>query len=274
MTATSIDTGTTALLAECTDGVLTLTMNRPDARNALSVEMIEAMVSQLRWAEKDGAVRCVVLTGAGRGFCSGGDVKSMDDAESETKAIAVDTLIHLQRLAQRETAGLLYRMPKPTIAAINGAAAGAGLSLALACDMRIMSSQAIMLTAFAKVGLPGDFGGTWFLSQLVGTAKARELYMMSEKIDASEAIRLGLTNRVCEPDDLARCTAEMATKLASGPSVAFRYIKENLNRAAYVDLEDCMDLEATHHVHCMTTDDHKEAVAAFAQKREPAFSGC
>lgn len=143
----------------------------------------------------------------------------------------------------------------------------------LACDLRIMSSQAAMLTAFAKVGLSGDFGGTWFLSQLIGTAKARELYMLSGKVDAAEALRLGLANWICEPGELAGYAAKTAEALANGPTVAFRYIKENLNRAAHADLEDCMDLEATHHVHCMATSDHGEAVAAFAQKREPAFAG-
>lgn len=273
MIATSIDTGTSALLAEMKNGVLTLTMNRPEARNALSVDMIEAMSRQLQWAAREDDVRCVLLTGAGKGFCSGGDVKDMNNSESAMRSIATDTLIQRQRLAQRDTAGHLYRMPKPTIAVLNGTAAGAGLSLALACDLRIMSSQAAMLTAFAKVGLSGDFGGTWFLSQLIGTAKARELYMLSGKVDAAEALRLGLANWICEPGELAGYAAETAEKLANGPTVAFRYIKENLNRAAYADLEDCMDLEATHHVHCMATSDHGEAVAAFAQKREPAFAG-
>jgi len=165
-------------------------------------------------------------------------------------------------------------MPKPTIAALPGAAAGAGLSLALSCDLRIMAADAIMTTAFARVGFSGDYGGTFFLSQLVGTAKARELYFLSERISAAEALGLGLTNWVCEPQALAAKTAEIARRLASGPTVAYRYMKENFNRViSSGDLEDCLDLEATHHIHCGQTHDHRQAVKAFVEKKEPLFEG-
>ena len=271
MTDAMIDTGTETLLARLEGGVFTLTMNRPEARNALTPEMVESMAAQLEWAERTDAVRCVVLTGAGKGFCSGGDVKAMSD--SDQAQLPVDSYIHLQRLAQRNTAGRLYRMPKPTIAAINGAAAGAGLALALACDFRLMSTEAILMTSFAKVGLSGDFGGTYFLSQLIGQARAKELYFLSDRIDAAQALAMGIVNRICEPDALPEALAEIAGRLAVGPAVAFRYIKENLNRAGEAMLEECMDLEATHHVHCMATADHKEAVAAFVAKREPVFTG-
>jgi 2-(1,2-epoxy-1,2-dihydrophenyl)acetyl-CoA isomerase len=164
-------------------------------------------------------------------------------------------------------------MPKPTIAALPGAAAGAGLSYALACDMRVMATSAIMTTAFAKVGFSGDYGGTYFMTQLLGTAKARELYYLSDRIDAQEALRLGLTNWVVEPEALMAKTLEIANRLAKGPTVAYRYMKENLNRALAGDVDDCMDLEATHHVHCGQTTDHKEAAKAFVDKREPTFIG-
>jgi 2-(1,2-epoxy-1,2-dihydrophenyl)acetyl-CoA isomerase len=164
-------------------------------------------------------------------------------------------------------------MPKPTIAALPGAAAGAGLSYALACDMRIMASTAIMTTAFAKVGFSGDYGGTYFLTQLVGTAKARELYYLSDRIDANEALRLGLTNWVVEPDQLMDKAMEIAGRISAGPTVAYRYMKENLNRALAGEVDDCMDLEATHHVHCGQTTDHKEAAKAFVEKRQPTFVG-
>jgi 2-(1,2-epoxy-1,2-dihydrophenyl)acetyl-CoA isomerase len=155
-----------------------------------------------------------------------------------------------------------------------GAAAGAGLSLALACDLRMMASNAIMTTAFARVGFSGDYGGTLFLSQLVGTAKARQLYFLSERVSAQEALQLGLTNWVVEPDELPDRAREVATCLAAGPTVAYRYMKENFNRAlASGDLEDCLDLEATHHIHCASTEDHKNAVKAFVEKREPEFQG-
>jgi 2-(1,2-epoxy-1,2-dihydrophenyl)acetyl-CoA isomerase len=143
----------------------------------------------------------------------------------------------------------------------------------MACDLRIMSSTAIMTTAFAKVGFSGDYGGTYFMTQLVGAAKARELYFLSDRVSAEEALRIGLANWVCEPDQLAAKTREIALRLASGATVAYRYMKENLNRAMSGEVDDCLDLEATHHVHCGQTQDHRDATKAFVEKREPVFHG-
>ena len=271
---TTIETGTDHLLATIEDGVGTLTLNRPDARNAMSGEMNQALQAMLAQFETDTAVRCVVLTGAGKGFCAGGDVKGMaESGDGTVGARTIDQAIHEQRINQRATAGKLFKMPKPTIAALPGAAAGAGLSLALACDLRIMSANAIMTTAFARVGFSGDYGGTYFMTQLVGAAKARELYLLSDRVSAEEALRIGLANWVCEPEALQEKTMEIASRLASGPSVAYRYMKENLNRAMAGDVDDCMDLEATHHVHCGQTEDHRNATKAFVEKREPVFNG-
>ena len=164
-------------------------------------------------------------------------------------------------------------MPKPTIAALPGAAAGAGLSLALACDLRVASEKAILVTAFAKVGFSGDYGGTFFMTQLLGSAKARELYYLSDRIDAREAERLGLVNRVFDEASFEKDTMELARRLAAGPGVAFRYMKENLNRAAAGELNECLDLEATHHVHTGLTADHRNAARAFVEKRNPVFEG-
>ncbi|MEM7190126.1 MAG: enoyl-CoA hydratase-related protein, partial [Pseudomonadota bacterium] len=157
--------------------------------------------------------------------------------------------------------------------AIPGAAAGAGLSLALACDMRIMSDNAIMTTAFAKVGFAGDYGGTWFLSQLVGSAKAREMYFLSDRVSAAEAERLGLANKVCSAESLMDETMAMAKRLEEGAPLAYRYMKENLNRALGGEVMDCMDLEVTHHTHTGESEDHKAATKAFVEKRPPVFSG-
>ena len=271
----NIDTGTEDLIANLDEGVLTLTLNRPEARNAMSGEMTAALAQQLADAELNTKVRCVVLTGAGKGFCAGGDVKGMAASGDGTVGDnTIDGAIHRQRVNQRATAGKLYSMPKPTIAALPGAAAGAGLSLALACDMRVMASNAIMTTAFARVGFSGDYGGTFFMSQLIGTAKARQLYFMSERGSAQEALSLGLTNWVCESDELATKTQEIAAQLAVGPAVAYRYMKENFARAmSSGDVDNCVDLEATHHVHCGQTQDHKNATKAFVEKREPTFIG-
>jgi 2-(1,2-epoxy-1,2-dihydrophenyl)acetyl-CoA isomerase len=273
--AESVNTGTDDLLAELDDGVLTLTMNRPEARNAMSGEMTAAMSEQLASAELNPAVRCIVLTGAGKGFCAGGDVKGMAASGDGTVGNnTIDGAIHRQRVNQRSTAGKLFGMPKPTIAALPGAAAGAGLSLALACDLRVMASNAIMTTAFGRVGFSGDYGGTFFMSQLVGTAKARELYFLSDRVSAEEALRLGLTNWVCEADELSAKTKEVADRLAKGPTVAYRYMKENFARAiSSGDVDDCLDLEATHHVHCGQTEDHRNATKAFVEKKEPVFQG-
>ncbi|MFT4721888.1 MAG: 2-(1,2-epoxy-1,2-dihydrophenyl)acetyl-CoA isomerase [Candidatus Azotimanducaceae bacterium] len=271
---TIIDTGTEDLLASLDNGIATLTLNRPDARNAMSDEMNAALQSLLADFELDPAVKCIVLTGAGKGFCAGGDVKGMAASGDGTVGDnSIDGAIHRQRVNQRATAGKLYKMPKPTIAALPGAAAGAGLSLALACDLRIMSSSAIMTTAFARVGFSGDYGGTYFMTQLIGAAKARQLYFLSDRVSATEALDLGLTNWVCDPNELQEKTREIATRLANGPTVAYRYMKENLNRAISGDVDDCMDLEATHHVHCGQTEDHRNATKAFVAKQEPVFHG-
>ena len=278
MAGTTIDTGTTDLLAALDAGVLTLTLNRPEARNAMSQAMNQALQAQLAAAEFDPAVKCIVLTGAGKGFCAGGDVKGMAASGEGSKdgpvgALTLDEAIARQRANQRATAGKLFKMAKPTVAALPGAAAGAGLALALACDLRIMASTAIMTTAFARVGFSGDYGGTYFLTQLVGSAKARELYFLSDRVGADEALRLGLTNWVCAPEDLAAKTAEITRRLANGPSVAYRYMKENLNRAMAGEVDDCLDLEASHHIHCGQTEDHRAATQAFVDKREPVFKG-
>jgi len=261
-------------LAEVIDGVALITLNRPEARNAMSGPMNQALQKTLADAEVDPDIKCIVLTGAGKGFCAGGDVKGMAaSGDGTVGANTIDGAIHEQRIHQRGTAGKLFKMPKPTIAALPGAAAGAGLSLALACDMRIMASNAIMTTAFARVGFSGDYGGTYFMTQLVGSAKARQLYYLSERVSAEEALSLGLTNWVCEAEELREKAMEIASRLANGPTVAYRYMKENLNRALSGEVDDCLDLEATHHVHCGQTQDHREATKAFVEKREPTFVG-
>ena len=270
----NLDTGTEHLIAKIENNVGYLIMNRPEARNAMSSEMNGALQEKIAEFELDEEVRCVVLTGAGNAFCAGGDVKGMNAKnEGDSEKDTIDKAIHRQRDNQRGTSGKLYKMPKPTIASLPGAAAGAGLSYALSCDLRIMSSAAFMTTAFAKVGFSGDYGGTFFMSQLIGSAKARELYFLSDRVSAEKALNLGLTNWVVESDNLEAKTKEIAEQLASGPSVAFRYMKENLNRAMNGDVDSCLDLEATHHVHCGQTMDHKNAVKAFVEKRQPKFSG-
>jgi 2-(1,2-epoxy-1,2-dihydrophenyl)acetyl-CoA isomerase len=272
----ALDTGTEDLRAEIDEGVAVITMNRPDRRNAFSQAMVSALGVVLAQVETDEAVGCVVLTGAGGAFCAGGDVKSMAAPPTDRgdgAGQSLDALIHRQRLNQRATSGRLWSMPKPTIAAIGGPAAGAGLALALACDLRYAVPGAVLTTAFARVAFAGDYGGTWFLTRLVGSGKAKELYYFSERLSAEDAHRLGIVNAIFPLADFEREVMARARRLAQGPSIAYRYMKENLNRAVSGELGDCMDLEVTHHVHTGLTEDHREAAQAFMGKRDPRFHG-
>jgi 2-(1,2-epoxy-1,2-dihydrophenyl)acetyl-CoA isomerase len=274
--ARNIETGTDHLLARVEDGVATLTFNRPERRNALSAGMFTGLERALIEAASADDIRCVVLTGAGGAFCAGGDVKGMAEGQGSGDSgggRGVDGAVQRQRQWHRATSARLYELPKPVVASLPGAAAGAGLALALACDLRIAAESAVLLTAFANVGFSGDFGGTFFLTQLVGSAKARELYYLSERIDAREAERIGLVNRVVAAEKLEAETRELAARLAHGPSVAYGYMKENLNRAVGGELYECLDAEATHHVHTAFTEDHRNAVKAFVEKRTPVFRG-
>ena len=275
MSKTTIETGTDDLLAHEEEQVLTITLNRPAARNAMSGAMNDALAKTLEYGEGSPTVRCIVLTGAGGAFCAGGDVKGMAaGGEGDGPGPTLDERIHGQRLNQRNTAGRMYLMPKPVVAALPGPAAGAGLSLALAADLRIMADTAFITSAFAKVGFSGDYGGTFFLSHLVGAAKAKEIYYLSDRVSAEECQRLGLANFVVPADQLEAQTQTLARRLASGPPVAYRYMKENFNRAAMgADVIECLDLEATHHVHAGLTEDHRNAARAFVEKKLPVFAG-
>jgi 2-(1,2-epoxy-1,2-dihydrophenyl)acetyl-CoA isomerase len=213
-----------------------------------------------------------VLTGAGVAFCSGGDVRVQAKVAAEGSIETPEQRTDLLR-ASMEASRLLHEMPKPTIAMVNGVAAGAGMSLALACDLRIAGRSARMTTAFAKVGLSGDYGGTWFLTQLVGTAKARELYYLSEVLDAARIEALGLANRVVADAELAAETMALAERLANGPSVALRYMKRNLNAAETGTLAAGLDSEAYGMLRSRASEDHKEAARAFVEKRAPVFRG-
>src|SRR3990170_3908165 len=262
---------TTDLLETIKDGVAVLTMNRPDRLNALSRPMLVAMLEALARLADDPEVGAVVLTGAGRGFCAGGDVKAMAEG-NELGGTTLEEKAQALR-ARMETSRWLHEMPKPTIAMVRGAAAGAGLSLALACDLRVAGDTARFATAFARVGYSGDFGGSWFLTQLVGSARARELYYTADILDAAQALALGLVNRVVPDARLEEETLALARKLARGPRVAHRYMKRNLNAAESGALRDSLDLEAWHHSRCGMTEDHHEAARAFVEKREPMFRG-
>ena len=263
-----LDTGTQDLLASVDDGVAVLVLNRPDRRNALSLEMLAGLERVLAALEHDDDVGAVVLTGAGGAFCAGGDVKGFAE---RTPGAAPEGSEQRQRASQRGTSGRLWRLAKPTIAMLPGAAAGAGLSLAMACDLRYASSTAVLTTAFAKVGLAGDYGSAWLLVRLVGPARARELLLLSPRLTAEEAERLGLVNAVLPAEELEPRVREVARRLAHGPRTAQAYMKENVRLALSAPLEDYMDVEVTHHLASFATADHAEAARAFVEKREPLF---
>ncbi len=259
------------LLFDVSDGIATLTLNRPERLNAMSGPMLDALLARLIQVADDGDVGCVILTGSGRAFCAGGDVKAMAEGR-EFGGTTLEEKAQALR-ARMEVSRWLHEMPKPTVAMVRGAAAGAGLSLALACDLRVAGDTARFATAFARVGYSGDFGGSWFLTQLVGTAKARELYFTADILDASQALSLGLVNRVVPDSRLEEETRALATRLARGPRVAHRYMKRNMNAAESGTLAELLDLEAWHHTRCGMTEDHREATKAFVDKREPVFRG-
>lgn len=258
------------VIEQLEDRLLTLTMNRPENRNALNPALCEGLVAAATRAAANVDAHAVLLTGAGPAFCVGGDVKAM--ASGEGRQLSPDDRAWSLR-GWMETSRLLHDMRKPTVAGINGAAAGAGLSLALACDLRIAVRSAKITTAFAKVALSGDFGGTYFLTRLVGSAKARELYFTSPVLTADDALRLGLVNEVVDDAEFAEAARAYALKLAHGPRVTLGYIKHNINMAETASLEACFDNEAINHVRSGGTADHREAAAAFVEKRQPVFRG-
>jgi 2-(1,2-epoxy-1,2-dihydrophenyl)acetyl-CoA isomerase len=263
------------LLTELKDRVLYLTMNRPDKLNALIPEMMGALVDILNRASTNPEVGALVLTGAGRGFCAGGDITAMrgrNEGGGSGPATTIEDRVANLRHGE-QASEILHEMPKVTIAAVNGPAAGAGLSLAMACDIRLASDTARFGTAFAKVGFSGDFGGTWSLTRLVGSAKARELYFLADVIGADEALRIGLTNRVFPAASFQKEVHELASRIANGPTVAYSYMKANLNAAITHEFNELLDREAWAHTMTGRTEDHREAVKAFLEKRPPTFSG-
>ncbi|WP_024512211.1 enoyl-CoA hydratase [Bradyrhizobium sp. ARR65] len=260
---------TDMVLQHLESGLLTITMNRPDRRNALNPDMTRGLVEAARRAAEDHDVRAVLIKGAGGTFCVGGDVKAMADGRAPLPFEA--RLANLRR--GMEVSRILHQMPKPVVAQLDGAAAGAGLSIALSCDLRVASESCKITTAFAKVGFSGDYGGTYFLTQLLGSAKARELYLLSPVLSASEALALGMVNRVVADSEIDAAARELAMELAQGPSVALGYIKRNINNAEHLSLEDCFDAEAIHHTRAGETADHKEAAKAFVEKRRAVFRG-
>ncbi|MFO1306061.1 MAG: enoyl-CoA hydratase [Burkholderiales bacterium] len=248
--------------------MVTLLLNRPARLNAITAPMFESLLERFSRIAADESVGALVLAGAGRAFCAGGDVTEMVDRDAQSQAEAVAILRRRMDIAR-----LLHEMPKVTIARVQGPAAGAGVCLALACDLRIASPEASFTLAFGRMGYAGDYGGSYFLPRLVGPAKARELYFTSASLGAQEALAIGLVNRVTASESLDADVAELARSLASGPRVALAQMKRNLNAADAGDLGAVLDVEAEGQIRCRFTEDHREAARAFMERRTPIFRG-
>ena len=281
------------------DGVAVITLNRPDSLNAMGGQLMPLLAQYLAQCFHDTSVRCVVLTGAGRGFCAGGDVKGMaarpggnplpasgaaqvapstapvTDGDAARRSVfnQLDPSVGLLRESQLQTSYVLHTMPKPTIAMVNGHAVGAGLSLALACDLRVASDRAKFGTAFRNIALSGDYGGSFYMQRLVGMGKARELYFTAEIVEADEALRIGMVNRVVPHEQLEQETLALASKLAAGPTATFARMKENLNLGEHADLRTLMDQEGFYQRLTGQSTDFREAARAFVEKREAKFIG-
>lgn len=269
---TEIATGTGELLCHIDGRVAILTLNRPEARNALSDNLTPALRRMIKSLGDDPNIGALLITGAGNAFCAGGDVKGMGSGIARPEQTLEERVANL-REKQRTLTGVLVAVRKPTVAALPGPAAGAGLAIALACDLRIAAESAIMATGYARIGLSGDYGIAWLLTRLAGTARARELMFLSERLDARRCEALGLVNRVVPDGQLRPAALELAKTLAEGPPIALGYIKDNLDHAINADLLGSMDLEAEHMVRASRTTDHNEAVRAFVEKRKPVFHG-
>ncbi|MBI2766855.1 MAG: enoyl-CoA hydratase [Chloroflexi bacterium] len=264
------------------DGVALITLNRPERLNSMGGDMMPLLAEYLADCERDAAVRCVALTGAGRAFCAGGDVTNMqrrnegktaDAGPPENPVAALEAQVRGLRHNQTAVSHKLHTMGKPTVAIVNGHAVGAGMSMALACDVRICGDKAKFGTAFRNVGLSGDYGGSYYLQRLVGNGLARELYFTAEIFDAARALELHIANRVVPQDDLMEEALTFCAKLAAGPTATYRRMKENLNLAETSTLQQLLDQEAMNMRLSGLSRDSKEAVLAFVEKREPRFVG-
>src|SRR4029453_3742695 len=302
-TEATIDTGTNELLCVIRDRVAVITLNRPDARNSLSDELTPALRTMIRTCGENPEVGAIMITGAGKAFCSGGNVKGMG-AHRDKKRLEMseaDKIADLQE-RQRLLTGALVSVRKPTIAALPGPAVGAGLAIAMACDIRIMAQSAFLSTGYLNVALSGDYGIAWLLTRLVGTSRARELMFTAERVragrwgaigrvtavvpsaagelmftaervTAARCEAIGLVNRVVPDEKLQEEAFALAKSMAEGPTIALRYMKDNLDEALMFDFATARDHEAERMIRSQKTADHREAVQAFIDKRKPVFAG-
>lgn len=265
---TADEHGHDGVLYSFEEGVATITLNRPDAMNSLTLTMRASLLEALERARDDAGVRAVLLTGAGRGFCAGQDLRS--HADNLEAGVGLDNTV---RAHYNPIVMTITGMGKPVVAAVNGIAAGAGAALAFACDFRIVAEGAKFAMAFAGIGLAPDSGASWTLPRLVGPAKARELLMLGEAVDAARALALGMATSVVPGDRLTETARELAVRLAQGPTQAYGAIKQALDYSAAHSLEDSLEVEADLQDVCVKTEDHHNATKAFLAKNRPVFEG-
>lgn len=251
------------------DGIVTITLNRPDKLNAFIGHMRRDLAEALEHAGSDRSVRVVIVTGAGRAFCAGGDVAFMAELMQRRDEEEFSRILG----AGRRVILAIRQMTKPVIASINGPASGAGCNLALACDLRIAANNATFSQSFAKVGLHPDWGGTYFLPRLVTPNKACELFFLGDSIDANEAARLGIVNQVVAPEELENATMQLAQRLRAAPPIALAAAKHAVYLSQAAELEEMLRFETEAQLRCFESDDGHEGVQAFLEKREPKFTG-
>jgi enoyl-CoA hydratase/carnithine racemase len=270
MTNRQLDTGTDELLGEIRDGVAIFTLNRPEARNALSDQLMPALRAGIATCDADPDVCAFLITGSGGAFCAGGDVKGMGTT-APPAPLPLDARVAQLVQRQRTLTGALVSSRKPSIAALPGPAAGAGLSLALACDIRLAAASAFVRTAHARIALPGDYGISWLLTRAVGPGRARELMLLSENVDAQRCEEIGLVNRVVPDEDLFATALDLAVKLAAGPRQALSLIKDNLDDALRLDFLQSLDAEAPRMISQVGSAEADEAIRAFVERRSADF---
>jgi enoyl-CoA hydratase/carnithine racemase len=271
MATTEIDTGTKELLCHLRDGVAVVTLNRPDARNALSERLTPALRRMISLCAEDPRVGALLITGSGTAFCAGGDVKGMGGGDG--KRASFDERVADLKQKQRTLTGTLVGLRKPTVAALPGPAAGAGLAIALACDFRIAARSAFVSTAYARIGFSGDYGISWLLTRAIGSPRARDLMFRAERIDAARCEAIGLVTSVVADEQLQDEAFALAKSLADGPRIALSLMKDNLDDALAVDFLTALDREAERMLRTAETEDHRQAVQAFREKRPPVFTG-
>jgi len=255
------------LVFEVKDKIATIRLNRPERYNAFTPEMLKAWADALRECKDREDVHVIVLTGTGKGFCSGGDVGNMQNRTEETaysRRLFLSDYVHQIPL-------ILDQLDKPVIVAVNGVATGAGMDMALMGDLRVAARSAKFAETYLKVGLFAGDGGSWYLPRLVGPAKAMELFWTARWVSAEEAERIGIVNMVVEDEELMNATYELAAKIAAQPQIPVRMIKRAIRQSATMDIRTHLDMAASHMASIYTTEDHKEAVTAFREKRDPVF---